>query len=160
MGSQLFAYVPYPTRPASKKQQEWWPVKGEYQPDGTVLLKVDTELELDAGNIYINNLKVGSVDQTKTNVRFLKVLDDGTVVTMSNPTQFYRIADTDDPTTGNNSGVNYYGFTDLDGNWYILKEDLTGATGTYRYIKGATNYSTNWTNRGTLVGWDYFHNIF
>jgi len=142
------------------KPETWRPIAAEKLPDGRYALKVDTELSLDAANIYISNIKVGSVDQTKTNVRYLKVLDDGTVVAMSNPTQLYKVADTDDPETGNNSGINYFGFVDVNGNWYILKEDLTGATASYRYIKGSSGYPTNWTNRVSLVGWDYFYNIF
>jgi len=142
------------------KPETWRPIAAERLPDGRWALKVDTELSLDAGNIYISNLKVGSVGQTKTNVRYLKVLDNGTVVAMANSTQSYKVADTDDPQTGNHSGINYYGSVDVDGNWYILKEDLTGATGAYRYLKGSGGYATNWGNRGILVGWDYFYNIF
>ena len=141
------------------KPETWRPIAAEQLPDGRWALKVDTELELGSANIYISNIKVGSVNQTKTNVRYLKVLDDGTVVAMANPTQLYKAADTDDPETGNNSGINYYGFVDVDGNWYILKEDLTGGTGTYRYIKGSGSYTTNWTGRAGLT-YDYFFNIF
>ena len=136
------------------------PLECKKMPDGTYILKVDTELELDGASIYISNIKVGSTDQTSTNVRYLKVLDDGTVVVMSNPTELYVVADTDDKQTGNATLIYYYGFVDIDGNWYIMKEDLTGSTATYRYIKGSSDYPTNWTNRTTLVGWDYFYNTF
>lgn len=156
MGAQLYGYLPYSDRPAGKKQQEWYPIKGIYQTDGSLVLKVDTELELDAGNIYISNLKVGSVDQTKTNTRFLKTLDDGTIVTISNPTQFYRPADIDDKGPGN---VSYYGFTDINGNWYILEEDLSVTPNTYRYAKGSANYPANFIGRAGLT-YGYFYNIF
>jgi hypothetical protein len=139
--------------------RDFHPLECKKRPDGTYVLIVDTELELDAGNIYISNIKVGSLNQSSSNLRYLKVLDDGTVVTVSNPTQFYRVADTDDPDTGNVSGINYYGFVDVDGAWYIMREDLTGATATYRYTKGSTNYATNWTGRAGLT-YDYFFNIF
>jgi uncharacterized protein YggU (UPF0235/DUF167 family) len=64
----------------------------------------------------------------------------------------YKISDIDDA-----SNPKYYGFLDKDGNWYILKEDTTAKT--YRYTKGATNYSTNWGNRTTLT-YDYFDVVF
>lgn len=154
MSSQLFAFVPSANRPAGKEQVEWWPVKGELQADGTVLLKIDSELELDASNIFINNLKVGSTDQTKTNVRFLKVLDDGTVVVVSKPTDLYKITDIDDV-----NPVKYYGFTDVLGGWYILKEDLSVTPNTYRYAVGSSDYPNSWTNRATQ-SYDYFYNKF
>ena len=50
----------------------------------------------------------------------------------------------------------YYGFEDKGGNWYILRESPSGA---YRYSKGDSSYSTNWTNRGSLT-YDYFSVIF
>lgn len=66
------------------------------------------------------------------------------------PTSRYSISDLDE------SGVTkYYGYLDADGAWYILQ--LTSSTG--RYIKGASNYTTNWTNRASLT-YDTFDNIF
>ena len=55
------------------------------------------------------------------------------------------------------SATKYYGFVDKDGNWYILQNNTTA--GTFRYIKGSTEYPDNWTNRNTL-SYDYFNNIF
>lgn len=66
------------------------------------------------------------------------------------PTDGYRIAQVEDGTTS------YYGFINKDGGWYILQEN---ASGDYRYIKGASSFSTNWTNRASLT-YDYFDNIF
>lgn len=66
------------------------------------------------------------------------------------PTDGYKITEVDDSTTS------YYGFLDKDGKWYIMQESSSGA---YRYSKGTTNFSTNWTNRASL-SYDYFHNIF
>lgn len=67
------------------------------------------------------------------------------------PTDGYKITDLDD------SAPAYYGFVDKDGNWFIQKEDDT--SGAYRYVKGTSSYSTNWTNRGSLT-YDYFNNVF
>ena len=61
----------------------------------------------------------------------------------------YKIADTDDA-----SATKYYGFTDVNGNWYILRE----SSSTYRYSTGTTNYATNWTNRASLT-YNYLFNV-
>lgn len=51
----------------------------------------------------------------------------------------------------------YYGFLRSDGYWYIMKE-ITSA-GSYRFIKGTTGYTTNWTGRAGL-SYGYFDAIF
>lgn len=68
-----------------------------------------------------------------------------------NPTDGYEITNIDD--TGTPA---YYGFVKSTGAWYIMEE---GATGAYRYAKGDTSFSTNWTIRSSLT-YDYFNNIF
>lgn len=67
------------------------------------------------------------------------------------PTDGYEVNDVDDTTY-----PSYYGFVDKDGNWYITQEDSGGA---FRYVRGATDYSTNWTNRATQ-SYDYFSSVF
>jgi|SRR6185436_826919 len=71
-----------------------------------------------------------------------------------NPLDKYKIANKDDDGT-----PNYYGFTDKDGNWYILKETISAGADTYRYIKGSSDFPTNWTGRAGL-SYDYFENVF
>lgn len=66
------------------------------------------------------------------------------------PTDGYRITEIDDSTTA------YYGFVDKTGAWFIQREESSGA---YRYSKGTTSFSTNWTNRASLT-YDYFDTIF
>lgn len=58
----------------------WAPIASVDQGDGTLALKVDTELEIGSATFIISNVKVGSTDQTSLNVRYLRTLDDGTVV--------------------------------------------------------------------------------
>ncbi len=62
----------------------------------------------------------------------------------------YRITDLD--TSG---ATQYFGYTDKDNNWYIM--ELTSTTA--RYIKGTTDYATNWTGRAGL-SYEYFYNTF
>lgn len=74
----------------------------------------------------------------------------------ADPTFGYGINDIDE----SNSPVFYYGFENKEGKWYILKEDKTISTNpTYRYSKGTTDYSTNWTNRSSLT-YGTFNNTF
>ena len=67
------------------------------------------------------------------------------------PTDGYTITEVDDAGT-----TSYYGFVHKNGAWYITKED---ASGSYRYAKGASLFSTNWTGRALLT-YDYFDNVF
>ena len=66
------------------------------------------------------------------------------------PTDGYNITQLDDSTPA------YYGFTDKDGNWFIMREEASGA---YRYARGTSSFSTNWTNRASL-SYDYFDSVF
>lgn len=102
------------------------------KPDGNY-----TNIQATAGG----NLKV-SVEEIEQEVKdfFIGIQD---------PLAKYKIADTDDA-----SATKYYGFTDIDGNWYILKE----SSSTYRYSTGTANYATNWTNRASLT-YDYLFNV-
>lgn len=76
--------------------------------------------------------------------------DIGTIMSLAG----YFISDKDDDVS-----PNYYGFVDKDGNWYILKEIISAGNDTYRYIKGVSEYTTNWTGRAGLT-YDYFYNTF
>lgn len=67
------------------------------------------------------------------------------------PTDGYKITQIDDATS-----TTYFGYMNKDGAWYISRED---SSGNYRYTKGASDFSTNWTNRASLT-YDYFDNIF
>lgn len=66
------------------------------------------------------------------------------------PTDGYKISQIDD------SSPAYYGFVEKGGAWFIQQED---SSGNYRYTKGNSSFSTNWTNRASLT-YDYFDVIF
>jgi len=67
------------------------------------------------------------------------------------PMDGYKISEIDD------NEITFYGFTDKNGAWLIMREDTD--TGSFRYVKGASNFPGNWTNRENLA-YDYFHNVF
>lgn len=74
----------------------------------------------------------------------------------------YKVVDEFD--NGIAASVKYYGFTDPEGHWYILKVDPSSNPKTYRYAKGtgttaAGDYPTNWTNRASLT-YDYWYQVF
>jgi len=132
----------------------WKPIEAILQSDGGYAIRVDTELVLDSGNISIGNIKVGSTNQTSNSLRYLRVESDGTLVVISTPLDLYEVADIDDE---NEPSPNYFGYVDMDGNWYIMEEDQSA--GTYRYFKGTSDYPTNWATRSGLA-YDYYYNIF
>ncbi len=70
---------------------------------------------------------------------------------VSQPTDGYRIAEIDDAI------ISYYGFTNTDGAWFIMREDTDN--GSFRYVKGDSNLSNNWVKRARL-NYDYFNNVF
>lgn len=47
----------------------------------------------------------------------------------------------------NTGGTSYYGFIDTDGNWYIQRITTTDVD----FVRGSSDFSTNWTNRAVLV---------
>jgi hypothetical protein len=67
------------------------------------------------------------------------------------PTDNYKISEV------NYGSITYYGFIDQGEGWFIMKEDINA--GTYRYIKGDTNFLENWNNRENLR-YDYFNRVF
>lgn len=69
------------------------------------------------------------------------------------PTDGYEISELNE----DDATYSYYGFVHKDGAWYIAREEKS--TGSYRYAKGASNFSTGWTGRAGL-GYDYFDNTF
>ncbi len=75
----------------------------------------------------------------------------GTVIdpAISTPTDGYKITELDD------SSPAYYGYLDKAGKWFIMKE----SSGAYRYTKGSSSFTTNWTNRASLT-YDYFDSVF
>jgi hypothetical protein len=66
----------------------------------------------------------------------------------------YKITDKDDDAT-----PLYYGYTDKNGGWYIMKWVVSAGADTFRYIKGDSDYTTAWTGRAGLT-YDYFYTIF
>ena len=63
----------------------------------------------------------------------------------------------------NATGVSYYGFTKIDGTWYIMARDKTSNPYTDRYANLSNNltrttYVSAWTNRATLT-FDYIFNL-
>lgn len=94
----------------------------------------------------------------------ISATDTGVQTAITDQLNNYQVADVDKPITS----VNYYGFLDKEGNWYILKEDKSANPNTYRFVKGTGSgaglrYETAttgaWATRASLT-YDYFHNVF
>lgn len=66
--------------------------------------------------------------------------------------QGYRISE-----MNNGIDATFYGFTNDAGAWFIMKEDIE--TGSFRYIRGSSDFPKNWDRREGL-SYDYYHNVF
>ena len=77
---------------------------------------------------------------------------DAIVAIQQDNLDIYKASDEDNTAT-----YDYYGYLDKDGNWII--EQIDNITLAHRYIKGTSDYTTNWTNRVSLT-YGYFNNIF
>lgn len=67
------------------------------------------------------------------------------------PMDGYRISEIDDDV------ISFYGFTNKNGTWYIMRIDTDN--GSFRYSTGNRDFPTNWGNREGL-DYDYFDNVF
>lgn len=67
------------------------------------------------------------------------------------PTDGYSISEIDDDI------ITFYGFTNKDDAWFIMREDTDA--GSFRYARGNSNFPDNWTNRENLK-YDYYGNVF
>ena len=103
------------------------------------------ELPVKDGRILVSVDKVGGGGGGLTQIEtdYLSNISNNTAT--SDPLAKYKFADLDD-----DASPNYYGATDSEGNWYILKEDTSAKT--LRYATGDEDYATNWTGR---VGLSY-----
>ena len=71
--------------------------------------------------------------------------------TESLPTEGYRITEVDDGV------IAFYGFTNKDSSWLIMRGDTEA--GSFRYVRGKSNFPGNWNSRENLK-YDYYHNLF
>jgi len=60
----------------------------------------------------------------------------------------------DQDVDSSDADTNYYGYENAEGEWYIMKEDLSvGGDAdliSWRYSKGDDDYATNWAGREAL----------
>lgn len=148
--SQLQGFSPVPG-----DTNRWHPIGASQLPDGSWAIKCDTELVLDAANVSISNIKVGSINQTVSGSRWIKTLDDGTLVTVSgttNPLDGFSGA------RSQNIGAfpHFFGFVDTVENWIIVRQSRTGTEDTFEYVSGIGNFVINWGSRATLPYNEYF----
>ena len=88
----------------------------------------------------------------------LTALQLATLTPTNSPLDKYKIQDQDASGT-----VKYYGFAFASGQYYLLKQDTTTSTPTYRYANVGNNgtyttYTSAWTGRAALT-YDYLFNL-
>lgn len=121
------------------KPSDWKPLKCTKQADGSYVLKVDTELSVDNLSLEINNIQVGSTDNTKDNTTYLKTKADGTIyiegavtITSSGTPIHYNGVANIAPTT----------VTFLGTSKHVQIEDMDGTKNIYVSFDGGTNWRT------------------
>lgn len=63
--------------------------------------------------------------------------------------EFYEISDEyDGSVTAFAGDFEYYGYLNGAACWIIQQHQIS--TGTWRYVQGRTDYTTNWNNKGSL----------
>lgn len=102
-----------------------------------------TKENQDSANTYLGNI------DTKLGAS-LPLPTGAAIEAKQDPLSIYKAADLDD-----DAEPNYYGFLEVGGGWYILKEESK----TYRYCKGSSGYATAWTNRAGQ-SYDYLDVVF
>lgn len=110
-------------------QTRFVPLAVTLDADGLGVLKVDTELSVDALTLNIDNLKVASTDGTVGNAKYIKVDADGTVYTSIT---FPDILNVDEnPLKKANITAEYTYVTSGNGIGKVetIKEYATGASG-------------------------------
>lgn len=55
--------------------------------------------------------------------------------------------------------IRYFGYVNRRGEWFILRQTVSGTTADYRFVKGDSAYTTAWAARETQT-YDYFNTIF
>lgn len=93
-------------------------------------------------------------DQAGTGASGKVALQDGVGKTIdpaqNQPTDGYIVSEIDD-------GANtFVGYTRSNGSWYIMKQD---GNGSFRYVKGGSNFPMNWIDR-EILKYDYYNNVF
>lgn len=76
----------------------------------------------------------------------------------ANGSEFYEVSDEYDASVSGFTGdLEYFGYLNCKGKWIIQQHTIS--TGAYRYISGVADYSTNWTNKGSLI-YGYYNTLF
>ena len=124
--------------------------------DRVLLLGEDGETPIsDTNRIPISaSLEVSDLDIGDVNL--LNIAKDqinpATLESQQDTLDNYKASDED-----NTTDYDYYSYLDKDGNWII--EQINNSTMAHRYIKGTSDYTTNWTNRASLT-YNYFNEVF
>lgn len=72
---------------------------------------------------------------------------------VNSPLDGYAIANIDEGTSNN-----YFGFTNKNGDWYIMKVD--NINNSFTYNRGIDDYATAWSNRDTEINFKSFSETF
>jgi hypothetical protein len=110
-------------------------------------IKVSPQITVPVPEVKVEPTDVKSIVQGLETVK--KAVDTKYIPVANTPTDpliYYLPSDIDDAGT-----VQYFGYTDNKGAWYIRKFDTSTSPKTIRFCFGQSNYTTNFTNRAALT---------
>lgn len=119
-------------------------------PDFKPVIKAIKESKPEPVSIDFSILQKLMQDNLKATQAVQKAVKDLVFPVSNTPTDpliYYLPADIDD--IAGSTGVQYYGYTDNRGAWYIRKMDNSVAPKTIRLVFGQSGYTAAWTNRAT-----------
>ena len=121
-----------------------------YALDTDTIPNVDVEVAADAqGRLKSSGVITAHVDEIETKLDTVNGHIDTLEMVLGNIAKrllpdAFKITDED------RSEPAYYGYTDEDENWFIMKATTSGSLVTYRYKYGSGSYAANWTGRAGL----------
>ncbi|MEI7632143.1 MAG: hypothetical protein WCJ60_02370 [bacterium] len=110
-------------------------------------IKLSPKITVPAPVVNVAETDVKSIVKGLETVK--KAVDTKNIPVANTPTDpliYYLPSDIDDA-----GAVQYFGYTDNRGAWYIRKFDTSTSPKTIRFSFGQSNYATNFTNRASLT---------
>ena len=143
--------IPSPTQTAEKEQVKTQTNIGIADIDKRAFLKIIGASGISFFLISIFGQKIQSLLFGRQDFSQSPATTGNAGIATQSPTDGYNISEVDDNIVG------YFGYTNKEGGWFIMKGDTD--TGSFRYTKGASNFPDNWKNREHLK-YDYLHKVF
>jgi hypothetical protein len=123
------------------------------------LTGVTGDINITAGDLNIHSSHTGANPdsmQIGDGTEIMLVNADGSINTKNSGVDLNQYKAQDEAVDSGDPNIEYYGFANTAGAWFILEANATAKT--YRYLNGTTGYIAAWGTRETNV-YDYIFNL-